>query len=560
MVAHDGADSFSNGNGGHDSSTSENGVTGAECDRLFALRRYDIVDTPPEEAFDRIAELAASVVDTKVGLVSLVEENRQWHKAAVGTDVREIERRHSFCTHAIEDEGPMVVENLHRDERFRNNPYVDGRAADVPPLRFYAGAPLVTAEGYRLGTVCTLDVRPHSLSAVKGRHLQYLADLAMERIEERRQWTREARQAAHLDVETTREYRTALRHAPIVLARVDRDLRYEWIYNAHADFAPEQMLGRRHDEFESGGGVERLMALKRTTLERGTQHRREIAFERSNGTITYDITATPIREEAGERVIGVLTAALDVTDRKRFEKTLERAQAEAREAARLKSALLSNVNHEFRTPLTSIISFSRLIDDSPELADDFAGRILSAGTRLLRTLNTVMDYAALEGGEMTPTLQRVDLRAVVREVVRDFQSDAEQEGLVLQSEIPDAPVRGRLDPYHVERACVHLLSNALKFTEAGTITVGVEPGAGTVAVWVEDPGIGIDPAFQPHVFDEFTQASRGYSRTHEGNGLGLTVVQRLVRQMEGTVEVSSTPGDGTRVTLRFPNDPLDEGL
>jgi signal transduction histidine kinase len=171
-----------------------------------------------------------------------------------------------------------------------------------------------------------------------------------------------------------------------------------------------------------------------------------------------------------------------------------------------------------------------------------------------------MDYAALEGGEMTPTLQRVDLRAVLREVVRNFRTDVERQGLALQVEMPDASVWVRLDPYHVERACVHLLSNALKFTEAGTITVGVEPGDGTVAVWVEDTGIGIGSAFQPHVFDEFTQASQGYSRTHEGNGLGLTVVQRLVRQMEGTVDVSSTPGDGTRVTLRFPNEPSDEGV
>ena len=559
MVAHNNSRSASSDSGDREGA-SNNGTALAECDRLFALRRYNIVDTPPEEAFDRIAALAASVVDTQVGLVSLVEKNRQWHKAAVGTEVREIDRRHSFCTHAIEEEGPMVVENLSRDARFRDNPYVDGRAADVPPLRFYAGAPLVTPEGHRLGTVCTLDVRPQSLSGAKRRHLRYLADLAMERIEERLQWTREARQAVHLDVETMREYRTALRHSPIVLARVDRDLRYEWIYNAHQDFAPEQMMGRRHDELESGSGVERLMALKRTTLEQGTQRRGEIAFERSNGTITYDITATPIREEAGDRVIGVLTAALDVTDRKRCEKALERAKAEAREAARLKSALLSNVNHEFRTPLTSIISFSRLIDESPELAGDFAGRILSAGTRLLRTLNTVMDYAALEGGEMTPTLQRVDLRTVLREVVRHFRTDVERQGLTLQVEMPDAPVWVRLDPYHVERACVHLLSNALKFTEAGTITVGVEPGDGTVAVWVEDTGIGIGSEFQPHVFDEFTQASQGYSRTHEGNGLGLTVVQRLVRQMEGGVDVSSTPGDGTRVTLRFPNEPSDEGV
>ena len=556
MVAHNGSRSASSDSGGRERA-SNNGPAPAECDRLFALRRYDIVDTPPEEAFDRVAALAASVTDTAIGLVSLVEPNRQWHKAAVGTDVREIDRRHSFCTHALESEDPLVVENLRRDERFQDNPYVDGRAADVPPLRFYAGAPLVTPEGYRLGTVCTLDGRPQSLPDAKVRHLQYLADFAMERIEERLQWNREARQAIHLDVETEREYRAALRHSPVVLARLDRDLRYEWVYNAHADFAPEQMQGRRHDEIESGPGTERFTALTQQVLERGTQHREDISFERPHGTITYDITATPIRAENSDAVIGVLTVALDVTDRKRCEEELERAKAQAREAARLKSALLSNINHEFRTPLTSIISFSRLIDESPELAGEFADRILSGGTRLLRTLNTVMDFAALEGGEMSPTPRLIDLRSVVEKAAGTFQSDAEREGLTLRTAMPDEPVSARLDPYHTERICVHLLSNAVKFTESGTVTIGGAPSDDGVGLWVEDTGIGIDPSFQPDVFDEFTQSSSGFARTHDGNGLGLTVVRRLVRQMDGTVEVDSTPGQGTRVTVRVPHAPWE---
>jgi signal transduction histidine kinase len=557
MAAHNGSNSASSDNGDRECA-SNSGTALAECDRRFALRRYGIVDTPPEEAFDRVAELAASVADTAIGLVSLVETNRQWHKAAVGTDVREIDRRHSFCTHAIETEGPMVVADLRRDDRFRDNPYVDGRAAEGPPLRFYAGAPLVTPEGYRLGTVCTLGVRPQSLPDAKVRHLQYLADLAMERIEERLQWNREARQAVRLDVETEQEYRTALRHSPIVLARVDRDLRYEWVYNAHTDFAPEQMQGRRDDEIDTGPGVDELMALKRQTLAQAEQRRREITFERSNGTITYDITATPIQDEDGDTVVGVLTAALDVTDRKRCEKELERAKAQAREAARLKSALLSNVNHEFRTPLTSIISFSRLIDEHPELAGDFARRILSGGKRLLRTLNTVMDFAALEGGEMTPTFRLIDLRSAVEKAARNFQADAEREGLTLRTAMADGPVSGRLDPYHTERICVHLLSNAVKFTESGTVTIGVEQTDDGVALWVEDSGIGIDPAFQPQVFDEFAQSSSGVARTHDGNGLGLTIVRRLVQQMDGTIELDSTPGQGTRVTVRFSQTPLGE--
>jgi len=526
------------------------GAPSAEAHRLFALQRYGILDTPPEEAYDRLAELAAAVGDTAIGLVSLVAADRQWHKAVHGTDMQAVRREHSFCTHAIESSGPMVVEDLSEDERFADNPYVASGAPERPSLRFYAGAPLVSPEGYRLGTVCALDVEPQSPPAATVRHLGYLADLVVERLEERLRWDAErARVAGHVEDEV-REFQMALRHSPVAIGRVDRELRYEWAYNSYVDFAPEDVVGRRDDELDSGPGVQRLMDLKQQVLGRGEQRCQEITFERAHGTTTYDITAIPI-QEAG-RTVGVLTTALDITDRKRCDQALAGAATEGQEAQRMKKALLANVNHEFRTPLTSIISFSRLIDETPALAEDFAGRILSGGQRLLRTLNTVMDFAALEGGEMPPTPQLLDLREAVVAVADAFRADAERAGLSLATRMPDAPVPARLDAHHVERIGTHLMSNALKFTEEGTVTVGVGHEGDGVRFWVEDTGIGIEPDAQPHVFDEFAQASTGYDRTHEGNGLGLTIVRRLVEQMGGTVRVDSTPGTGTRVTVCVP--------
>lgn len=526
------------------------GAPSAEAHRLFALQRYGILDTPPEEAYDRLAELAAAVGDTAIGLVSLVAADRQWHKATHGTDVQAVPREHSFCTHAIEASGPMVVEDLSEDERFAGNPYVGGSQAGTPPLRFYAGAPLVSPEGYRLGTVCALDVTPQSPPAATVRHLEYLADLVVERLEERRRWDAERARVAGQVEDEVREYQMALRHSPVAIGRVDRNLRYEWAYNSYVDFAPADVEGRRDDELDSGPGVQQLMALKRQVLAGGEKRRQEITFERAHGATTYDITAIPIREEG--RTAGVLTTALDVTDRKRGEQALARAAAEVREAQRMRKALLANVNHEFRTPLTSIISFSRLIDDTPALAEDFAARILSGGKRLLRTLNTVMDFAALEGGEMRPAPQLLDLREAVPAVAEAFRTEAERAGLSLATCMPDAPVPARLDAHHIQRIGAHLMSNALKFTQEGTVTVGAAREDDGVRFWVEDTGIGIEPDAQPHVFDEFAQASTGYDRTHEGNGLGLTIVRRLTQQMGGTVQVDSTPGTGTRVTLRFP--------
>jgi signal transduction histidine kinase len=117
---------------------------------------------------------------------------------------------------------------------------------------------------------------------------------------------------------------------------------------------------------------------------------------------------------------------------------------------------------------------------------------------------------------------------------------------------PPEAVRVRLDHHYTERVCVHLLHNAVKFSEDTPVTIGVRQNGTAAEVWVRDSGIGIASQVLPQVHEEFFQASRGLNRSHEGNGLGLTIVSRLVEHMDGTVNINSTPGEGTCVTVRFP--------
>lgn len=257
------------------------------------------------------------------------------------------------------------------------------------------------------------------------------------------------------------------------------------------------------------------------------------------------------RNEDGEPV-SLMGAVLDVTDRVRRREALREAKEAAEEADRIKTALLSNMNHELRTPLTSIISFSELIQENPSLSGRFVDRILGGGRRLLYTLNTVMDFAELEGDEHAVSPEPIQLRAAVRSVANDFRERARRKGVDLTVDIPDEIGSVVLDEHRVERVLTHLLHNAVKFTEEGAVTVRVEEGAEAVVIRVIDTGIGIESSFLPRVFDEFAQASTGYDRSYEGNGLGLTVVKRLVEQMDGTVDIESTPGEGTRVTVRTP--------
>lgn len=154
-----------------------------EKERLAALHALLILDTPPEQRFDRITEFAASEFDAPIALISLVDENRQWLKSRVGLDVCETSRDVAFCAHALLSTEPLVVPDTLKDERFADNPLVVG----MPHIRFYTGAPLVLPSGLIAGTLCIIDTKPRDVDATDLAILGTLRDLAVNELLERGQ-------------------------------------------------------------------------------------------------------------------------------------------------------------------------------------------------------------------------------------------------------------------------------------------------------------------------------------------------------------------------------------
>ncbi|MBZ9715042.1 diguanylate cyclase domain-containing protein [Deinococcus multiflagellatus] len=182
-----------------------------EYRRLLDLARYQILDSGQDETFDRITRLAARVLQVPVAVLNLVDQHRQWGKSAYGLGDTTAPRQDSFCAWTILDDGPLVVEDAPRDPRFRQNPMVTG----APHIRMYAGAPLISPAGHRIGTLCVTDDKPHPLSAEDLQALQDLAAIAMNELELRRQQL-DAQHDAQAQRQQVAELRRTLEQARIL--------------------------------------------------------------------------------------------------------------------------------------------------------------------------------------------------------------------------------------------------------------------------------------------------------------------------------------------------------
>ena len=232
---------------------------------------------------------------------------------------------------------------------------------------------------------------------------------------------------------------------------------------------------------------------------------------------------------------------------------LQEANESLVQANRLKDEFLANTSHELRTPLTAILGFTQILkDELPDTFLELLDPIESNGERLLHTLNSLLEVARLRAGTLELERRPVNVGDQAAEVLRLLAPLAQQGALSLDLERPPAPLFANLDRHCFEQILNNLVGNAIKFTEAGGVTVRVEQQDERVCVHVRDTGIGIDESFIPLLFEEFKQESTGLARSHEGNGLGLAITARLVELMDGEIVVQSEKGKGSVFTVSFP--------
>lgn len=266
--------------------------------------------------------------------------------------------------------------------------------------------------------------------------------------------------------------------------------------------------------------------------------------------ITTLASFQPIRVKGRACVLAVMT---DITARKQAEDALVHAKERAEEIAQFRSTLLSNMTHEIRTPLTVILGFTSMLHQG--IRDEyrrFVHLIERSGRRLLLTLDSLLDLAQLEAGTLTVEEEVYNVFDVVHGTAESLASLAEQKGLSFSVDLPETAAYVRFDYDLFSHALTHLIDNAVKFTEEGKVSITGSVEADVVRIHVEDTGVGIGEQFQERLFEAFSQESEGIDRTHQGSGLGLTVAQRLMERVGGTIRHTSRKGKGSVFTVELP--------
>ncbi len=530
-----------------------------EARRLSALHRLEILDTPEDAAFDRVTELAARLFQAPIAVVSFVDRERQWFKSHFGLNLTETPRAVSFCAHTILSDQVMVVPDAARDERFRGTPMTVGSMR----IRFYAGAPLITPDGLRIGALAVLDTRPRP--ALTEDEVATLADLAavvMHELNVKQELGR-AHHTADAVADGEAKFRALMESASQAIIAVNHKGRIEVVNNK-----AEELFGYGRDEM-IGQPLE--MLLPDALREAHAGHRKgffarpharpmgigmDLAGKRKNGQqFPIEISLNYVEVGGHPLAISFIT---DISERLRLEQQLR--QSQKMEAI---GQLAGGVAHDFNNLLTIIQGYSSMSLDGLDPADP------------LREPIEEIERAAVSAAALTRQLLAFSRRQVVRPQVLNINSTIRQVEKMLRRVIGEDVdlilATGenldaiRADPGSIEQILMNLAVNARDampnggklILETANLWLDKDYAGAHLAVKtgphamlaVTDTGTGMTEEVRTRLFEPFfTTKPQG-----QGTGLGLATVYGIVQQMEGSIWVYSELGKGTTFKILFPS-------
>lgn len=518
-------------------------VTDREDHRVAMVRSFDLVDRPPVAIHDELAALARDLAGSATGLVTLVGSETNWFVGRANFNAVDQCRWTSFCTHVVaEPDEPLWVEDASADFRFSKNPYVVG----APHLRFYAGVP-ICVNGYAVGSLCVLDIHPRPRDPELLDRLARLAKIAGDDL------------AARHRAQAIRQ--SLLASADALIDCDDHGIITEWSAGA------ERLFG--HSAAEAvGRNVNLIVPPDQVDAhDRGFEHWRRSGTARLERRIELEALHKDGRRVEIELWMSVThiqglrhihSNIRDISGRRRQAAELLSAKLAAEAANLAKSAFLANMSHELRTPLNGVIGLAELLAQTP-LSDrqkEMTSIIQDSSNQLRRLVGEILDLARIESGEVALAQAPFSVSDLVMDVTKVSAWTAEAKGLKVLVEIASELTRPVLgDALRLRQVLTNLVTNAVKFTDAGSVTVRVQTVGDGIRFEVLDTGIGFDEAQKAVIFERFQQADSTITRKFGGTGLGLAISRELVALMGGSLDCTAVAGAGASFWFTLPLAP-----
>jgi PAS domain S-box-containing protein len=283
----------------------------------------------------------------------------------------------------------------------------------------------------------------------------------------------------------------------------------------------------------------------------------EKRFVTKDGNIIEVIVRTILYKDENKKPIIFIEQVIDITEQNKMQKDLRIAKEKAEESDRMKSAFLAQMSHEIRTPLNVILAASSIFEeevkeyldeDSREVVDS----VKSAGKRLLRTIDLILNMSAIQTGKYEPTFEKIKLNEELKSMVHELKPVCFDKNILLNfaTHIENAEIKA--DRYTVQQIFQNIISNSIKYTKQGKVDVVVFK-TDKIFVEIKDTGIGMSKEYVEKLFNPFSQEDIGQKREFEGNGLGLALVKKYVDINNASIKVESEKGRGSTFTVIFNN-------
>jgi signal transduction histidine kinase len=499
--------------------------------------------------FDRATRLAKSLFQSADASIILVHEGEVWRSRHAGDLPTE-----DPVTKDVMASGELFwVEDGMLDPRVADNPLVTG----PPYLRFCASMPIRLRDGSTPGVLSISGLVPQAYDARKAARLRDIVDFVAD------EWSR-AQADRERDAALERSERSEERlNLALALANVhvwELDYVRRQLFKAGAEdtffIEPQTYQDLYRDIYVTIDPRDRALvaAAWKDHVDNGAPYRPEYRIARADGAEIWVMGAVELFTDVTGRATRLVGAMQDVTARKLAERALLQAKVEAESANRSKSTFLATMSHEIRTPLNGVLGMAQAMAADP--LDPIQRRRLDvvrqSGEALLGILNDILDISKIEAGKLELEEIEFDLGEIATSTQANFASLASEKGLLLVLDIDKARGLYRGDPARLRQILSNLISNALKFTEAGEIRVAITHADGQLSIVVSDTGVGISQDSLSALFSMFTQADSSTTRRFGGTGLGLAICRELAELMGGSIEATSELGRGSTFTVVLP--------